>query len=445
VLTTVFRGVNTVGRALSILGFITIVPDYRNFPQGSNEEMMDDVEAAVRWCVDNIYKYYGDVGAISLAGQSAGAQICLSLLVREFRLELLTAAAYVRNQRRLRATAIAELTANHYPEARAESADEQRDQPPKSEAQAQAQAQPHTDARPQAHAHAHAHTDDGTAASAQLDTVWRDIYSPAPKVSYRPSVSIAASSQEEDAGEDEASKVDLPPLYIPPPNMKLPSPSPSSPFPQLTSARRPHRSILSHIRLYMGISGPYNLPYLAAHMHRRGLDVTILHKIFHSDLEKYSPTFMLRDLIEEFQVGRERQGEYSRHHNNSSESGSPCKSPTISDYFEEPLEEDELADIIRRVLYLRQRHVELGTPDDDDDDDDLEARSPNDSVSDVDETTSSRANSDCGPGSVEREPDGLAPVANVLPLLTYFPPVFLFHGNEDHSSPAEVRTLNIFM
>jgi prenylcysteine alpha-carboxyl methylesterase len=45
-----------VGRALSILGFITIVPDYRNFPQGSNDEMMDDVKAAVFWCVDNIHR-----------------------------------------------------------------------------------------------------------------------------------------------------------------------------------------------------------------------------------------------------------------------------------------------------------------------------------------------------------------------------------------------------
>lgn len=61
-----------IGRGLSSLGVLTIVPDYRNFPQGDVEDMVTDVIAAVSWTSKNAHLYGGDPQKIILAGQSAG-------------------------------------------------------------------------------------------------------------------------------------------------------------------------------------------------------------------------------------------------------------------------------------------------------------------------------------------------------------------------------------
>jgi hypothetical protein len=54
------------------MGILTIVPDYRNFPQGDVEDMVTDVIAAVSWTSNNAESYGGDPEKIVLAGQSAG-------------------------------------------------------------------------------------------------------------------------------------------------------------------------------------------------------------------------------------------------------------------------------------------------------------------------------------------------------------------------------------
>jgi Carboxylesterase family len=54
------------------MGILTIVPDYRNFPQGDVEDMVTDVIAAVSWTSKNAESYGGDPEKIVLAGQSAG-------------------------------------------------------------------------------------------------------------------------------------------------------------------------------------------------------------------------------------------------------------------------------------------------------------------------------------------------------------------------------------
>eukprot|EP00981_Chlorochromonas_danica_P012795 scaffold5412_cov171-Ochromonas_danica.AAC.2 len=73
-----------VGRGLAAMGIMTVVPDYRNFPQGDIEDMMRDVRQAILWTADNISRFGGDPHKIILAGQSAGAHICLSLLTRDY-------------------------------------------------------------------------------------------------------------------------------------------------------------------------------------------------------------------------------------------------------------------------------------------------------------------------------------------------------------------------
>jgi acetyl esterase/lipase len=73
-----------VARGLARLGILTIVPDYRNFPQGDIEDMMEDIRLAVEWTSQNAYRFGGDANKIVLSGQSAGAHITLCLLVSDY-------------------------------------------------------------------------------------------------------------------------------------------------------------------------------------------------------------------------------------------------------------------------------------------------------------------------------------------------------------------------
>jgi acetyl esterase/lipase len=67
-----------IGRGLSSMGVLTIVPDYRNFPQGDVQDMVSDVVAAVRWTHKNARQYGGNPEKMVLAGQSAGSTFFLS-------------------------------------------------------------------------------------------------------------------------------------------------------------------------------------------------------------------------------------------------------------------------------------------------------------------------------------------------------------------------------
>jgi acetyl esterase/lipase len=62
-----------VGQALAARGFVTVIPDYRLFPQVRYPEFLRDGAAAVRWCRDQIAGFGGDAGRLALAGHSAGA------------------------------------------------------------------------------------------------------------------------------------------------------------------------------------------------------------------------------------------------------------------------------------------------------------------------------------------------------------------------------------
>jgi len=58
-------------------GVLCVVIDYRNFPQGNIEDMVEDVDNAMKWVFENISSYNGDLNNISLIGQSAGAHIAI--------------------------------------------------------------------------------------------------------------------------------------------------------------------------------------------------------------------------------------------------------------------------------------------------------------------------------------------------------------------------------
>lgn len=64
-----------VGSALAKAGFVTVIPDYRKYPQVKFPVFVEDGAASLAWVYDHIDRYGGNPGAIHVAGHSAGAHI----------------------------------------------------------------------------------------------------------------------------------------------------------------------------------------------------------------------------------------------------------------------------------------------------------------------------------------------------------------------------------
>jgi acetyl esterase/lipase len=64
-----------VGAALAARGVMTVIPDYRLYPQVRFPAFMDDAAAAVAWTHDNAVRFGGDPHRLFLMGHSAGGQI----------------------------------------------------------------------------------------------------------------------------------------------------------------------------------------------------------------------------------------------------------------------------------------------------------------------------------------------------------------------------------
>ena len=62
-----------VARALAARGFLTLVPDYRLYPEVRYPDFLEDGAQAVRWAVEHAPDLGGDPGRIVLLGHSAGA------------------------------------------------------------------------------------------------------------------------------------------------------------------------------------------------------------------------------------------------------------------------------------------------------------------------------------------------------------------------------------
>ncbi|GLR67012.1 esterase [Acidocella aquatica] len=62
-----------VGAALAAHGFVTVIADYRIWPQVGFPVFLQDGAMALRWVVDNIARFGGDPASIQLVGHSAGA------------------------------------------------------------------------------------------------------------------------------------------------------------------------------------------------------------------------------------------------------------------------------------------------------------------------------------------------------------------------------------
>ena len=66
-------GYGFAGSAYASQGFVTVVPDYRLVPGVRFPAFLEDSAQAVKWTRDNIARFGGDPGRISLAGHSAGS------------------------------------------------------------------------------------------------------------------------------------------------------------------------------------------------------------------------------------------------------------------------------------------------------------------------------------------------------------------------------------
>jgi acetyl esterase/lipase len=72
-----------LGAALARHGFVTMVADYRVFPEVRHPGFIEDGALAVRWASDNAARYGGDPSRLFVMGHSAGAYIAAMLALDE--------------------------------------------------------------------------------------------------------------------------------------------------------------------------------------------------------------------------------------------------------------------------------------------------------------------------------------------------------------------------
>lgn len=68
-----------VGATLAADGIVTVIPDYRLYPEVRFPTFLDDAATALRWVRDHIEEYGGDPERIWLMGHSAGAHMAAML------------------------------------------------------------------------------------------------------------------------------------------------------------------------------------------------------------------------------------------------------------------------------------------------------------------------------------------------------------------------------
>ncbi|KAL9253106.1 putative isoprenylcysteine alpha-carbonyl methylesterase ICMEL1 [Drosera capensis] len=72
-----------LGQQLSERGIIVACIDYRNFPQGTISDMVEDASRGISFVCNSITEYGGDPDRVYLMGQSAGAHIAACALVQQ--------------------------------------------------------------------------------------------------------------------------------------------------------------------------------------------------------------------------------------------------------------------------------------------------------------------------------------------------------------------------
>ncbi|ORX79501.1 alpha/beta-hydrolase [Anaeromyces robustus] len=71
-----------LGDYLSKIGYVTVIPNYAQFPFGNVNDMIHDISSAINWTYNNIEKYNGDNRNMILLGHSSGAHLSALTLIR---------------------------------------------------------------------------------------------------------------------------------------------------------------------------------------------------------------------------------------------------------------------------------------------------------------------------------------------------------------------------
>lgn len=72
-----------VGQALASLGFVAVIPDFRQYPQVRFPAFVEDAAQAVKWTRENIENYGGTPQRLFVMGHSSGAHIAALLALDE--------------------------------------------------------------------------------------------------------------------------------------------------------------------------------------------------------------------------------------------------------------------------------------------------------------------------------------------------------------------------
>ena len=65
-------------------------PDYRNFPDGDVDVMLNDLDDAFRWIYRNAHRFGGDPNNVIVAGQSAGAHLAVMAMLESVERDVMT-------------------------------------------------------------------------------------------------------------------------------------------------------------------------------------------------------------------------------------------------------------------------------------------------------------------------------------------------------------------
>jgi acetyl esterase/lipase len=76
-----------VGASLAARGYVTVIPDYRLYPQARFPQFIDDGASAVAWVQQHAREMGGDATRIVLMGHSAGAHLAAMLALNDAYLE----------------------------------------------------------------------------------------------------------------------------------------------------------------------------------------------------------------------------------------------------------------------------------------------------------------------------------------------------------------------
>lgn len=72
-----------LARALTAAGMVVVIPDMQNYPLVYIPDMVEDVDLAIDWTMNNIAQYGGDPTNIVVVGQSAGGHVACMAIFRK--------------------------------------------------------------------------------------------------------------------------------------------------------------------------------------------------------------------------------------------------------------------------------------------------------------------------------------------------------------------------